>query len=228
MPRDLTIIIPTKDEYVGLDYVLAGLVDTFGPDYGGLAEVVVVDASFDGAMMRGICERYGARYVRQASTGLGNAVKEGLWVARGEWVLVMDGDGQHPPAVAGKMYGYALAHPDTDVVYGVRRSYGDMSPWRYVVSRVASALLGLLVGVRDATSGLIMFRRSLVPDPGVLHGGFKFFLPVLARHRGRIRVGYVPYDFQARQGGVSKASLWEGIRFLGLLVRCMIVRRATG
>src|SRR6266480_2663353 len=51
--------------------------------------------------------------------GLGGAVVAGARAARGDWVLVIDGDLQHPPEAAATLARTAMRH-DVDVVVGTR------------------------------------------------------------------------------------------------------------
>src|SRR5581483_5456393 len=51
--------------------------------------------------------------------GLASAVVAGAKLARGEWVLVMDADLQHPPEAAAALARTAMRH-DVDVVVGTR------------------------------------------------------------------------------------------------------------
>ena len=104
IPPLLSVIVPTRDE---VDNV-APLLDALEQAAPGVPmEIIFVDDSDDGTAeavaehgSRCLCE-VGLihRPAERRGDGLGGAVVEGLWVARGAWVCVMDGDLQHPPAL---------------------------------------------------------------------------------------------------------------------------------
>jgi glycosyltransferase involved in cell wall biosynthesis len=86
-------------------------------------EVVVVDdGSRDDtvAVVRGLCQREPALRLLQLSRNFGKeaALTAGLAAARGEVVVLMDADGQHPTALLADMLRHWQA--GADVVYAVR------------------------------------------------------------------------------------------------------------
>src|SRR5947207_6207723 len=126
----LTVILPTRDEKDSIELLLARL----GPAVAPLgAELVFVDDSDDGtpevlAEAAGTCPvpvRLLHRPPGSRKGGLGSAVIAGARHARGEWVLVMDADLQHPPETAAVLASTAMRH-DCDIVVGTRYA-GDRS-----------------------------------------------------------------------------------------------------
>ena len=98
----LSIVIPTRNESGNIEPLLSRLASiTTAPN----VEVVFVDDSSDDTPT--IISHAGDHYhcpVRMIHRepenregGLGSAVLEGIRAARGEWIVVMDGDLQHPP-----------------------------------------------------------------------------------------------------------------------------------
>src|SRR5581483_6410129 len=102
-PR-LTVVMPTRHE---ADTIESVILRTFDALRGIPGEVVVVDDSDRDntvEILEGLRRRIGpALVVRHRPRGsvpdrtLGTAVVEGIRLARGEYVCVMDADGQHPP-----------------------------------------------------------------------------------------------------------------------------------
>jgi len=91
--------------------------------------------------------------------GNGAAIKSGLRVARGEWVVMMDADGQHQPEDIARL----LEHKDTyDMVVGARskesetRAHRDLANWVY--NKFASYVTRFKV--EDLTSGFRLVRLS--------------------------------------------------------------------
>ncbi|MEV6923360.1 polyprenol monophosphomannose synthase [Dactylosporangium sp. NPDC051485] len=157
----------------------------------------------------------------QRPGGLGGAVVAGIAAARTPWVVVMDGDLQHPPETVPALI-EAATEAGADVVVASRyrgpgRSDGLGGLLRRLVSRASGTLARLAFPLRlrpvtDPMSGFFAVRREAVEPSDLRPNGYKILLEILVR--GRIdRVVEVPYTFQARHAGASKASLREGLRF---------------
>ena len=103
-----TVIVPTRDEAANVGPLLARLGAGLGD---AVAEVLFVDDSSDGTedvirdvgRVSGQAVRLIHRPEGARKGGLGGAVVEGLRHARGAWVVVMDGDLQHPPELVSRM-----------------------------------------------------------------------------------------------------------------------------
>jgi dolichol-phosphate mannosyltransferase len=163
--------------------------------------------------------------------GLGGAVVAGLEATGAPWVVIMDGDLQHPPEVVPELVRSGV-EGDVDIVVASRytdagRSDGLASQSRKLISQSATWLARQMfpgdLQTSDPMSGFFAVRRSSIPVPALHPDGFKILLELLLRIPAA-RVREVPYVFQPRHAGESKASVREGVRFLLLLVR---LRTAT-
>lgn len=217
----LSVVIPTYMEAGNVGELLLRLKDSLSSvDH----EIIIVDDdSPDGTA--DIAESYGRRYggikvVRRIGRrGIGSALKEGLKMARGEYVAVMDADLQHPPELLPSMLG--KADDGFDVVVASRYAEGGgvegWSLFRRVVSKVASVIAKLLIPetrrVTDPLSGFFLVRRSLLEEVEVTGLSCKILLEVLAGSRG-LRVGEVPFKFTPRLKGRSKLGIGEWLRYL--------------
>jgi dolichol-phosphate mannosyltransferase len=236
----LTVIVPTRDEKDNIERLLARL----GPAVTPLdAEVIIVDDSDDEtpqvlADKAGDCAvpvRLLHRPPGFRQGGLGSAVIAGARHARGDWVLVMDADLQHPPEIAAVLASTAMRH-DCDIVMGTRYASdgsaadGLGSAGRVFVSSYATRLVKnlfprRLAMVSDPLSGLFAFRRTSVNLDRLRPTGFKVLLEILVRNPVA-RVAEVTYHFEPRAAGDSKASLLQGVTFLRHLVRLRAARLA--
>ena len=103
MDNRVTVVLPAFNEEENIGATVRSLKELH-PDF----EILVVD---DGSTDRTgeVARQAGARVcVHPYNIGNGAAVKTGLRNAKGDWVVLMDSDGQHDPAdVAG-----LLAHKD--------------------------------------------------------------------------------------------------------------------
>jgi glycosyltransferase involved in cell wall biosynthesis len=225
----LSLVIPTRNERESV----TPLLDRLGHSLHGLdVELLFVDDSDDGTdlllkassptqeltvLHREGTERYG---------GLSTAVQLGFARARGEYICVLDADLQHPPETAREML--EVARRGTDIVIASRyvpggRADGLHGPVRRLTSRLACELTRLLFarrlkGLTDPLSGFFIARRDVISDVRLRPIGFKILLEVLVRGNWAT-VSEVPYCFDGRRAGISKASLAQGSQFLRHLWR---------
>lgn len=154
--------------------------------------------------------------------GLGGAVVAGLKATDARWIIVMDGDLQHPPEVIPELIDRARSG-GLDLVVASRyapcgEAGGLASPIRHVLSSGAATAARLLFPTRlasltDPMSGFFAVRADAVTPSLLRPRGFKILLEILVRSK-RLRVGEVPFAFGPRQLGQSKASWTEGLRYL--------------
>ena len=183
----ISIVVPTynESENVGnlvnqIDYALRGI------DY----EVIFVDDSTDdtpAAIERVMGENPNVRMEhRETEKGLATAVLKGFSLAGGDYIAVMDADLQHPPAILRSMY--AVMETGADFCVPSRfipgGSDGGLGPYRKLVSGVARYIgkiaLPSLRKITDPTSGLFMFRRSVIEGADLQPIGWKIMVEVLA------------------------------------------------
>jgi dolichol-phosphate mannosyltransferase len=229
---ELTLIVPTRNENENIPVLLRRL----GSAFAGLAaELIVVDDSDDQTPV--VLTAYAAgspmsvRLLHRSSPrrkgGLSGAVVAGVREARGEWVLVMDADLQHPPDSAALLARTAMRH-DADIVIGTRYAGGGSANGlngfgrlltSFTTTRLAKAVFPRrLATVSDPMSGLFAFRRSAIDLDRLRPTGFKLLLELLVRHPSA-RVAEVSYVMATRHAGVSNTSLWLGLTFLWHVLR---------
>lgn len=231
-PRQ-SIIIPTYNERDNIRPLLDRLAQAL-PAPG--TEVIFVDDSTDDTPV--VIEEAARSYDIPVTVhhrpapvgGLGGAVVEGFRRARGAWIVVMDGDLQHPPELIDELVAAGI-RDGADLVVASRYAAGGRSDgldgrYRRLVSRGSTLLTKLLfytalTRVSDPLSGFFAVRRTSVEIDELRPEGYKILLEYLVRTRPG-RVVEVPFAFAARAAGDSKASLAEGLRFLRHLVRLRV------
>jgi dolichol-phosphate mannosyltransferase len=220
-----SVIVPTYNERDNVVALLTRLADALPHDS---TEIVFVDDSTDGTpeVIAEAAEGYPiaitVHHREQRTGGLGGAVVEGMRIARGEWIVVIDGDLQHPPEIVPDLIAAGL-RDGADLVVASRYARGGSTAglaggYRQLVSRGSTLMVRVLfrtnlLSVSDPMSGLFAIRASSL-DAGELRPlGYKILLELIVRNRPG-RIVEVPYAFQARHAGVSKSSAAEGVRFL--------------
>ena len=226
----VSVVIPTRHEARTIGAFVARTLralDTIP------AEIIVVDDSDRDntiEVLQRLREELGDRLVVMhrpegsvAERTLGTAVVTGIHATRGEFVCVMDADGQHPPEAIPAML-EAARRGGAQYVGGSRYLPGGSAEGLDGVTRKAISLgLALLTrgaflltpirGITDPLSGFFLFRRDLVQGMELRPIGWKISLEVLVRSGARA-VAEVPYSFARRADDHSKASLDQGMLVL--------------
>lgn len=135
------------------------------------------------------------------NSGKSLALASAFSVARGDFIITMDGDLQHDPADIPRFAEKLEA--GFDIVGGCRTRRREgllqrLSTW--FANRVLSALTG--IRLHDWGSGFKAYRRALVSDVPI-YGELQRFIPLLALRRGA-RVCEIPIMTAPRQHGTSK------------------------
>jgi glycosyltransferase involved in cell wall biosynthesis len=208
---ELSIIIPAYNEAGPLGAVLSAIHAQPLPTY----EIIVVD---DGSTddTAGVAAAHGARAIRHPyNIGNGAAVKTGLRAARGAAVVLLDGDGPHPPSAIA-----ALLEPlkDYHMVVAARPRRSEAGWHRLVANRFYSWFASYVAQhrVEDLTSGFrALRRREALRFIDMLPNTFSYPSTLtLAFLRSGLAVKYLRVEF-GRRTGASKLRVWEdGIRFL--------------
>ena len=180
-PERVSVLIPAYNE----ESSVAALVEKVR-SCGDWHEVLVVD---DGSTdeTHEAASRAGARVIRHPyNKGNGAAVKTAIREARGEFVLLMDGDGQHSPDDIQKLL---VPLEEYDLVVGTR-SWGAQATLsrgmgNAALARFASFLTGF--HIPDLTSGFRAARHSCMMEfLHILPNGFSYpTTSTLADHQRR-------------------------------------------
>ena len=212
----LSIVIPAYNEATGIRAVLSRICADY-PD----AEIIVVDdGSTDGTgdqladlPVRVIWHPY--------NKGNGASVKTGIRAAHGDFVLLLDADGQQNPDDIDKL----LTHTGVyDLIVGARTKTSQQNAVRAVGNGALEGMASYLAGTKipDLTSGFRVFRRAVILE-------FIHLLPnrysypttsTLAFLKAGYNVTFVPIVANKRRGGKSGQKLLQnGARCILIILR---------
>jgi glycosyltransferase involved in cell wall biosynthesis len=205
-PRSLAVV-PAYNEADNVANVVRAL-HREAPDF----DVVVIDDGSTDATTT-CAEQVGARVVRLPfNLGIGGAVQTGFTYAREngyQYMVQVDGDGQHDPAEIATLRAAMAEHPDVDMICGSRfaTDTGYVAPIsRRTGIHIFAFLLSRLVGqpVSDPTSGFRLYNRRAIQ---LFANDYPHDYPeveaVLMLHHHRLRMREVPVRMFQRGGGVS-------------------------
>ena len=220
----LSIIIPTFNEVKNIIPLIESLISIVN-DF--RYEIIVIDDdSPDGTSE--VVNRYANKndnvklITRIDRSGLSSAIKEGLIFARGDYLLVLDGDGQHDPACIKNILNEIL-EDQTDLVIASRflksSKLKGLSGKRSFGSRIANntARISLnknYINLTDYLSGCFCIKKRSAKNllKKIEINGFKFLFELLSVSKGRLLVKEVPLLFKKRVYGKSKldiAIIWD-------------------
>lgn len=213
---DISIVIPVFNEAENLGKLLAQIDALSMPS----AEVIVIDdGSTDGSAE--VALNAGANVVRHPyNIGNGAAVKSGIRAARGRWIVLMDGDGQHKPEDIEK-----LLHETNNyhMVVGARAKGSKLRFHRYVANQFYNLFASYVTRFRiaDLTSGFrALPRREALRYIDLLPNTFSYPTTItLAFLRSGLTVKYVPIQTLYRAGQSKIKLVSDGVRFLLIIAK---------
>lgn len=219
-----SIIVPTFREVEALPDLIERVARVRTENTSITELLIVDDDSRDGteALIAARPEPWLKLIVRKEDRGLSQAVLAGLHAATGDLLVVMDADLSHPPEAISDMQRAIL--DGADFVVGSRYVAGgttadDWGLFRFLNSRVATALARPLTTITDPMSGFFalpraVFERAREPSPL----GYKIGLELLVRCACR-DVREVPIHFANRTRGESKLSMKQQLLYVRHLMR---------
>src|SRR5262249_31299096 len=170
-------------------------------------------------------EQSGAHVIRHPyNKGNGASVKTAIRAAKGDYVLIVDGDGQHRPEDALRL---VAKLGDYDLVIGARDPRTQATAARRAGNATLNWLAGYLTGrpIPDLTSGFRGARREcLVEFLHLLPNGFSTpTTTTLAFIKAGYNVCFEPIGALPRVG-TSKIHLGsDGVRFMLILLKVVTI-----
>jgi dolichol-phosphate mannosyltransferase len=231
-PPSLSLVICTLDESEAIGALLRETTAALGELH---HEILVVDDSADdrtAAVVRAFAAANPAiRLIRrEGARGLASAAIAGWDAARGEALAIMDGDGQHDPALLPRLAA-RLTEDGADLAVASRyvaEGPSGLAPMRHLGSRVATLAACLALGAKtsDPMSGFFVMTRAWyqAARPKLSGVGFKILADLMASGGRGPKVAELPASLRARAGGVSKLD----VRVVAELAALLIEKRSGG
>jgi len=215
--ESLLILVPAFNEAAAIGRVVQEIHDT-AP---GVPVVVVDDCSKDATAR--IAREAGARVLRLPfHLGLGGAVQAGYRLAYElgfQFVIRVDGDGQHDPAYIAKVY-EALRTSGCEMVIGSRFEDGALNHSSFLRGlgiRFFRLVLRPILGkpVHDPTSGFVGVNRAALQ---VFSTSFPLEYPeietLVVLQRKRFRFVEIPCRMRERMGGRSSITAVKSLYYI--------------
>ena len=215
----ISIIIPTFNEVKNIkDLIVHLMLLLINFDY----EIIVVDDDSPDGTAEEINQLMKTNKKihlinRIGRSGLSSAIKEGLIFAKGEYSVVLDGDGQHDPNCVLEMIG-EIKKSKFDIIVGSRflkkSKLTGLSEERSLSSKLANKIARISLpkkysNLTDYLSGCFCLKNKKTNNlvRRIEINGFKFLYELLAISKGNLLIKEIPLFFKERNYGQSKLDL---------------------
>lgn len=222
--KKVLVVIPAYNEDENIEQVVDELITEY-PQYD---YVVVNDGSTDAT--RKICRRKGYNLLDlPVNLGLGGAIKSGMKYAnynQYEYVIQLDGDGQHQPRYIEMMI-QKMAETDADIVIG-SRFLEKRKPFtsRMVGSQILTYAIWLTTKgkyISDVTSGMRLFNKRMIkrfgyrmhytPEPDTL---------AYLLNQG-VKIEEVQVEMSEREKGTSYFGFWGSLDYMWQMLFSILI-----
>jgi glycosyltransferase involved in cell wall biosynthesis len=218
-PSAVSIIVPALNE----EHAIGTLIEELRAAASWHEIIVVDDGSIDATAKR--ATQSGARVVRHPyNKGNGAAVKSGIRNATGEYILIVDGDGQHRPEDAVRLVSKLGLY---DLVIGARSVGTQATSTRRYGNSLLNWLAGYLTDrdIPDLTSGFRAARREHLREfIHLLPNGFSTpTTTTLAFIKAGYNVAFEPVEARQRAGQSKIRLARDGTKFLMIILRIVTI-----
>ncbi|KAH3672240.1 hypothetical protein WICPIJ_010092 [Wickerhamomyces pijperi] len=224
MAIENSIVVPAYHEKLNIGPLTKRLFAALGNSDSKITELIFVDDNSQDGSVEEVeklkKEGYNVNIiVRTTERGLSSAVLRGFQESKGEYLVCMDADLQHPPESVPDFLNKLRKHP---FVIGTRYAAGvgidkDWPLYRRVISGGARILAVPLTTATDPMSGFFgLQKKYLTSAKNIDTQGFKIALELLAKLPlpKDQPIGEFPYSFGVRTEGESKLSSKVMIQYL--------------
>jgi dolichol-phosphate hexosyltransferase len=214
----ISVVMPCLNEEQAIKKVLSTMPSN-------IDEIIVVDNNSTDNTAR-VARKLGATVVLEKKRGYGAALKAGIYKAKSQLILILDGDGTYLPESAGELITH-LHKNNLDFVSGNRfnKQYPrTIHPLNFLGNILLTQCTRVLYfrNIADSQSGMMLFRKSILPNLVLTRDGMSFseeikLEAILHKH---VAFGEHPIAYRGNQRiGKKKLRMWrDGFETLSFLV----------
>ncbi|MBP7708096.1 glycosyltransferase family 2 protein [Candidatus Pacearchaeota archaeon] len=217
----ISIILPCRNEEKALPLCLADLKKVIRENNLD-AEIIVSDSSVDNSPK--IAKKFNVRLIKHDKDGYGNAYLEGLKIAKGKYIVMLDADYTYDPLELPKLIN--KLEEGYDFVIGNRFSKemekGAMpAAHKYLGNPLLSATLRLFFGakVKDCHSGFRAIRREKLEQLNLKTTGMEFASEMIIQSiKHKLKIFEIPIKYRKRIGKSKLKTFSDGWRHLRFML----------
>jgi len=211
-PVYLSVITPAYLEEENLRILLPRIKNVLSQLSFG-SEIIVIDSQKKLDCTDSACQENQVRYFRrEGGENFGDAVRTGIRVARGKYMLFMDADGSHPPEFIRELVAH---HLENDIVIASRYVSGGLTenPVHLIwMSQALNITYGLILGIKvnDISNSFKLYRSDLLKNLNLSCKNFDIIEEILfkiSRANPNLKIKEVPFSFKKRMFGETKRNL---------------------
>jgi glycosyltransferase involved in cell wall biosynthesis len=218
-PSGVSVVIPAYNEADVIGEVVASLAAA-APWH----EIIVVDDGSRDATAAQAAAAGACVVTHPYNKGNGAAVKSGIRRATGDFILIIDGDGQHPPEDARRI---ASRLGEYDLVIGARSPSTQATQARRFGNGALNWLASYLTGrhIPDLTSGFRGARRECLREfIHLLPNGFSTpTTTTLAFIKAGYNVAFEPVEARSRTGQSKIRLARDGAKFFMIILKIVTI-----
>ncbi len=210
MSNKISIIVPVYNEVASVGKLHAEIVSALSL-LGESGEIIFVDDGSDDGTYEKLITLSPIKVVRlRKNFGQTAALDAGIKASCGDYLVMLDGDGQNDPGDIPRLVG-ELERRGLDVVSGWRKNRRDPF-FKKLSSRLAALVRRLLIddGIHDSGCTLKVYRRECFAHVELV-GEMHRFIPALLKIKG-FTVGELRVNHRPRQAGQTKYNWARGLK----------------
>ena len=218
-PSAVSVVIPACNEADVIGDVVAALASA-----AAWHEIIVVDDGSRDATGAHAAAAGATVVTHPYNKGNGAAVKSGIRRATGEFVMIIDGDGQHRPEDAARL---AAKLGEYDLVVGARAASTQATHGRKFGNALLNRFASYLTGrqIPDLTSGFRAARREYLREfLHLLPNGFSTpTTTTLAFIKAGYNVAFEPTEARPRVGTSKIRLARDGAKFFMIILKIVTI-----
>jgi glycosyltransferase involved in cell wall biosynthesis len=205
----VTVLIPAYNEEKSIGNTVLHIKELH-PNF----EVLVIDDGSTDNTIQVAMDAGANVWPHPYNIGNGAAIKSGLRVAKGEWVVMMDADSQHNPEDINRLLEYKDQY---DMVVGARTKKSATSMHRNIANYVYNKFATYVTKfkIEDLTSGFRLVRKSTARQYiYLLPNTFSYPTTLTMSYlRSGRSIKYIPIEVKKRVGKSKIRLIEDGVRF---------------
>lgn len=232
---NISIVLPAYAEEENLIEMLPKIEKTM-QSFPGDFNVWVIDTIQPTDNTKEVCEKFDFVNYQPRKNGndYGDAIRTGIEVANGDWIIIMDADGSHNPQDI--LHLYQKANEGFDIVIGSRYVQGGNSD-NSLILRMMSYMVNFVyrflfkLKVKDVSDSFRIYNASMLKTLKLTSQNFDIVEEILILFSvdyPKFTYTEVPIYFNKRMYGESKRNLWKFIfSYIGSLKRMYHIKKSA-